>query len=259
MRKLTSLASIILAGLIVAGCSGSKKNEFEGMPAQELYNQGQTYLQDGDYTNAIRHLEAVDIRAQQGAYGEQIQLSMIYAQYKLGEYYKSLDAAERFVRTYPNSPSMDYVVYLAALSNARLADNWVQDFFGIDDSGRSVDNVRNAYGSFQTLIQHYPQSQYAQDAQNWMVYLKDRLARHELGIAKFYMERDAYVAVANRVEEMMRIYPESEATYQALPLLQKSFESMGIQDSAQKVAALIETNKDKTYPSISKPSYSEQF
>ncbi len=260
MRKLTSLASVILASLILAGCSNSsKKSEFDGIPAQDLYNQGQTYLQKGDYNNAIRHLEAVDTRAQDGTYGEQIQLSLIYAQYKLGEYYKALDAAERFARAYPDSTSMDYVFYLAALSNTRLADNWIQDFFGVNDAGRAVENVRNAYGNFQTIVQRYPYSQYAQDAQHWMVYLKDRLARHELGIAEFYMERDAYVAVVNRVEEMLRFHPDSQATNNALPLLKQSFEAMGIQSSAQKVAALIEANKDKTFPEINKPSYGEQF
>lgn len=259
MRKLTSLASILLAGLVIAGCSNSNKNEFEGIPAQELYSKGQTFLQDGDYNNAIRYLEAVDVRGQQGAYGEQVQLSVIYAQYKLGEYYKALDAAERFARAYPNSASMDYVFYLAGLSNARLADNWIQDFFGINPAGRAVDNVRNAYGNFQTLVQHYPQSQYAQDAQNWMAYMKNRLADHELKIAEFYMKRDAYVAVVNRGQELLRIHPESKAANEVLPLLQKSFEAMGIKDSAEKVAAMIEANKDKTFPAIQKPEYAAQF
>ena len=258
MRKLTSLASVILASLIISACS-SNKNEFEGIPAQELYSKGQSFLQDGDYNNAIRYLDAVDLRSQQGAYGEQIQLSVIYAQYKLCEYYKALDVAERFARTYPNSASMDYVFYLAALSNARLADNWIQDFFKVNRSSRAVENVRNAYGNFQTIVQHYPHSQYAQDAKNWMAYLKNRLAEHELAITKFYMKRDAYVAAANRVEEMLRFYPDLKATNDALPLLQKAFESMGINDSAQKVAAMIEANKSKEYPIFSKPAYSEQF
>lgn len=259
MRKLTLLASILLANLAISGCSNSNKNEFEGIPAQELYSKGQSYLEDGDYNNAIRYLEAVDIRNKQTAYGEQVQLSTIYAQYKLGEYYKALDVAERFARGYPNSPSMDYVFYLAGLSNARLADNWIQDKFRINSAGRALNNVRNAFGNFQTLVQHYPQSQYAQEALNWMAYMKNRLAEHELLLAKFYMKRDAYVAVANRIEEMLRIHPDAKATHKALPLLQKAFESMGIQDSAQKVAALIEQSKDKTFPTITKPEYPAQF
>lgn len=259
MRKFTTFAPLLLAGAILVGCASDKNKEFEGIPAQELYNKGQAYLESGDYNNAIRYLDAVDARAQQGAYGEQILLSTIYAQYKLGEYHKALDIAERFARTYPNSASMDYAFYLAGLSNARLGDNWVQDLFRVNRSSRAVESINNAYGNFQTIVQHYPHSQYVQDAQNWMAYLKNRLAEHELKIAQFYMKRDAYVAVVNRVNDMLRTHPESKATADALPLMQKSFEAMGIQDSAQQVAAMIEANKGKEYPTIAKPAYPPQF
>lgn len=258
MRKFKSLACLAVTGLFLVGCSSSDK-DVEELPAQDLYGKGQTYLQEEDYLSAIRYLEAVDGRFKQSNYAEQTQISLIYAQYKVGEYYKALDIAERFVRMYPDSANMDYVYYLAALSNARLGDNFIQDFFGINDSERSVANVRNAYGSFKTLVERFPHSQYVADAQNWMAYLKNRLAKHELGIVEFYADRDAYVAVANRVEEMMRYYPDSEPTAEALPYLQEAFKQMGLNDSAEKTAALIEANKSKSFPKIEKPAYGEQF
>lgn len=259
MRKFNSLASLILAGLLVVGCSSANK-ELEESSAQDLYSKGQTYLQDGDYNSAIRYLDAVGGKGgQQGQFGEQTQLSLIYAQYKVGEYYKALDIAERFVRAYPNSPHTDYVFYLAALSNARLGDNFIQDFFGVNAASRSVDAVRNAYGSFQTIVRDFPNSKYAPEAQQWMGYLVNRMAEHELEVVKFYDKRDAYVAVVNRVEEMMRFYPDTKATADALPYMQKAFEQMALNDSAQKVAALIEANKGKEYPNVAKPAYGEQF
>lgn len=259
MRKLKTLASLVLAGIILSGCSSDKSKEFEGIPAQELYSKGQNFLENGDYNNAIRYFDAIDVQAQYGIYGEQILLSTVYAQYKLGEYHKALEAAERFARTYPNSQSMDYLFYLAALSNARLGDNFIQDFLSVNRSSRAIESIQNAYGNFQTIVQYYPQSQYLSDAQNWLVYLKNRIAEHELKITEFYMKRDAYVAVVNRVNDMLRVHPESKATADALPLMQKSFEAMGIQDSAQKVAAMIEANKDKEFPQIQKPEYPPQF
>ena len=142
MRKFTSLASLMLAGLLVVGCSNSNK-ELEEASAQDLYNKGQTYLQDGDYNSAIRYLDAIGGKGNaQGQFGEQTQLSLIYAQYKVGEYYKALDISERFVRAYPNSAHTDYVFYLAALSNARLGDNFIQDFFGV--------NLAKPYGGTRT-------------------------------------------------------------------------------------------------------------
>ena len=259
MRKFTSLASLMLAGLLVVGCSNSNK-ELEEASAQDLYNKGQTYLQDGDYNSAIRYLDAIGGKGNaQGQFGEQTQLSLIYAQYKVGEYYKALDIAERFVRAYPNSAHTDYVFYLAALSNARLGDNFIQDFFGVNRASRSIDAVRNAYGSFQTIVRDFPNSKYAPEAQQWMGYLLNRMAEHELEVVKFYDKRDAYVAMTNRVEEMMRFYPDTKATAEALPYMKKAFEQMGLNDSAQKVETLIQANKGKEYPNVTKPAYGEQF
>lgn len=258
MHKFKTLATLALAGLVV-GCSSSNK-DIEQSSAQDLYNKGQTYLQNGDYNSAIRYLEGMGAKGfQYSGLGEQAQLSLIYAQYKVGEYYKALDAAERFARTYPNAANMDYVFYLAGLSNARLGDNFMQDFFKVNRSSRAVVNVRNAYGNFQTIVKHYPQSQYAQDAQNWMNYLFNRLAEHELSIVKFYDKRKAYVAVVNRVEEMLRFYPNTEATKNALPYLKEAFGQIGIQDSQQKTELLIKEYENKTLPIPTKPEYGEQF
>ncbi|HHW7506951.1 TPA: outer membrane protein assembly factor BamD [Mannheimia haemolytica] len=259
MRKFKSLATLVLAGLSVAGCSNSNK-ELEQSNVQDLYGKGQTYLQDGDYNSAIRYLEAVGTKGgQYSGLGEQTQLSLIYAQYKVGEYYKALDAAERFARSYPNAANMDYVFYLAGLSNARLSDNFIQDFFGVNRASRAVDNVRNAYGNFQTIVQRYPQSQYAQDAQNWMNYLFNRLAEHELAVVKFYDERNAYVAVVNRIEEMLRFYPNTLATKQALPYLKEAYKQMNIPDAEQKTELLIQEYESKELPNPEKPKYGEQF
>lgn len=257
MRKITSWASLLLAGLMLVGCAG-KKDEFAGVAAETLYEKGQGYMQSGDWNSAIRHLEALNGR-QAGVYGEQTQLSLIYAQYKVGEYYKALEEAERFVRTYPDNANMDYVYYLAALSNVRLGDNFIQDFFKINRSSRAVESVHNAYGSFQTIVNEYPQSRYVNDAQQWLAYLKNRLAEHELEIAKFYIKREAYVAAANRIEELLKLHPESKAAYDALPLLKLSFEKMGIVDSAKKVETMMIQKQGSSFPEIVKPAYADQF
>lgn len=259
MRKFKSFATLVLIGLFATGCSNANK-ELEEAGVQDLYSKGQNYLQDGDYNSAIRYLESVGSKGgQYTSIGEQTQLSLIYANYKIGEYYKALDIAERFARSYPNAANMDYVFYLAGLSNARLADNFIQDLAGINRASRAVDNVRNSYGNFQTIVQHYPQSQYAQDAQNWMNYLFNRLAEHELSVVKFYDERNAYVAVVNRIEEMLRFYPNTMATKESLPYLKEAYKQMGIQDAEQKTDALIKEYENKTLPNPEKPKYGEQF
>ncbi|MDP8161856.1 outer membrane protein assembly factor BamD [Pasteurella skyensis] len=258
MHQLKSFVSVILAAILLTACSSSKK-DIETLPYQNLYNKAQTYVQEEDYSSAIRYLEAIDGRFKHSSQSEQIQLNLMYSYYKTSEYYKVIAVAERFVRNNPQSVNMDYVYYLVGLSNVRLGDNFIQDFFKVNRASRAVKNIRNAYGNFKVISDNFPQSKYVAKSRQWMLYLKNRLAEHEFEIVKYYDQRDAYVAIVNRVEEMIRYYPNCKATSEALPYLQKAFEKMGIQDSAQKTADLIRATQQQKFDNVKKPEYGEQF
>lgn len=75
----------------------------------------------------------------------------------------------------------------------------------------------------------------------------------------FYDERNAYVAVVNRIEEMLRFYPNTLATKQALPYLKEAYKQMNIPDAEQKTELLIQEYESKELPNPEKPKYGEQF
>lgn len=99
-----------------------------------------------------------------------------------------------------------------------------------------------AFSDFTQLIQNYPKSVYAPDARARLIALKDRLAKYELTIVKYYTQRGAYVAVVNRVEGMLRDFPDTQATNQALPLMEKAYRKLQLMTEADKVAKIIATN-----------------
>ena len=61
-------------------------------------------------------------------------------------------------------------------------------------------------------------------------------------MAQFYTKREAYVAVVNRVEGMMRDYPDTQATRDALPLMEKAYRNLQLNAEADKVAKIIAAN-----------------
>lgn len=123
-----------------------------------------------------------------------------------------------------------------------LDDSALQGFFGIDRSDRDPQHARAAFRDFNQLIQNYPNSQYATDAQKRLVFLKDRLAKYELAVAQYYTKRGAYVAVVNRVDQMMRDYPDTQATRDALPLMENAYKQLQLNAQADKVAKIIAAN-----------------
>jgi len=239
MKYLVAAATLSLA---LAGCSSSK-DQVPDSPPSELYATAQQKLQDGNFKGAITQLEALDNRYPFGPYAQQVQLDLIYAYYKNADLPMAQAAIDRFMRLNPTHSNIDYVLYMKGLTDMALDDSALQGFFGIDRSDRDPEHARAAFRDFSQLLRTYPNSQYATDARKRLVYLKDRLAKYELSVAQFYTKREAYVAVVNRVEQMLKDYPDTQATRTALPLMENAYRKLQLNAEADKVAKIIAANQ----------------
>ncbi|MCU5773113.1 outer membrane protein assembly factor BamD [Erwiniaceae bacterium BAC15a-03b] len=242
MTRMKYLVAAATLSLALVGCSSSK-DVVPDSPPSELYATAQQKLQDGNFKGAITQLEALDNRYPFGPYSQQVQLDLIYAYYKNADLPLAQAAIDRFMRLNPTHPNIDYVVYMKGLTDMALDDSALQGFFGVDRSDRDPEHARDAFRDFSQLLRGYPNSQYAADSRKRLVYLKDRLAKYELSVAQFYTKRGAYVAVVNRVEQMMKDYPDTQATRTALPLMENAYRQLQLNAQAEKVAKIIATNQ----------------
>ncbi|MCV9880497.1 outer membrane protein assembly factor BamD [Brenneria izbisi] len=242
MTRMKYLVAAATLSLALAGCSSNSKDAVPDSPPSELYANAQQKLQDGNFRAAITQLEALDNRYPFGPYSQQVQLDLIYAYYKSAELPLAQASIDRFLRLNPTHPNVDYVLYMRGLTDMALDDSALQGFFGVDRSDRDPQYARAAFRDFSKLIQGYPNSQYATDANKRMVYLKERLAKYELSVAQYYTKRSAYVAVVNRVEQMLRDYPDTKATKDALPLMENAYRELQLAAQADKVAKIIAAN-----------------
>ncbi|MFP9228251.1 outer membrane protein assembly factor BamD [Pectobacterium cacticida] len=242
MTRMKYLAAAATLSLALAGCSSNSKDAVPDSPPSEIYANAQQKLQDGNFSAAITQLEALDNRYPFGAYSQQVQLDLIYAYYKSAELPLAQASIDRFLRLNPTHPNVDYVLYMRGLTDMALDDSALQGFFGVDRSDRDPQYARTAFRDFSRLIQGYPNSQYAADANKRLVYLKERLAKYELSVAQYYTKRGAYVAVVNRVEQMLRDYPDTQATKNALPLMENAYRELQLAAQADKVAKIIAAN-----------------
>ncbi|CNC52240.1 outer membrane protein assembly factor BamD [Yersinia similis] len=241
MTRMKYLVAAATLSLVLTGCS-SNKDVVPDNPPSELYATAQQKLQDGNFKGAITQLEALDNRYPFGPYSQQVQLDLIYAYYKSADLPMAQASIDRFMRLNPTHPNIDYVLYMRGLTDMALDDSALQGFFGIDRSDRDPQHARAAFRDFNQLIQNYPNSQYATDAQKRLVFLKDRLAKYELAVAQYYTKRGAYVAVVNRVDQMMRDYPDTQATRDALPLMENAYKQLQLNAQADKVAKIMAAN-----------------
>ncbi|PHM56118.1 membrane biogenesis protein [Xenorhabdus hominickii] len=241
MIRMKYLVAATTLSLVLSGCS-SNKDAVPDIPPSQIYSIGQEKLQEGNYKAAIKQLESLDNRYPFGPYSQQVQLDLIYAYYKSAEFPLALASIDRFMRLNPTHPNIDYVLYMRGLVSQALDDSALQGFFGIDRSDRDPEHARAAFRDFNQLVRYYPNSQYSTDASKRLSFLKERLAKYELAVVEYYTKRSAYVAVINRVEQMLRDYSDTNATRKALPYMESAYKQLGLTTEADKVAQLIAAN-----------------
>ncbi|MCO6539610.1 MAG: outer membrane protein assembly factor BamD [Gilliamella sp.] len=238
--RLHSLLAIALSGMLI-GCTSSKP-DVENVPEIELHNKAKSELENGNIKSSITILESLDKNYPFGPYSQQVQLDLIYAYYKSADLPLAIASIDRFLKLNPTHPNIDWVIYMRGISNMAQDDNMIQGWFNVDRSDRDPDYASAAFKDFSYLLSSFPNSQYAADAQKRLVFLKNRLARYQLKVAQFYTKRGAYVAVINRVTEMLIMFPDTDSTKEALLLMRNAYNELGLVDETPKLDQLIQAN-----------------
>ena len=231
----------LLTLALLAGCS-SKKEIIPDIPASELYAEAQLSLEQGRWTNAIEKLETIDSRYPFGAYSQQVQLDLIFSYYKNDDWALSLASINRFIRLNPTHEKMDWVLYMRGLTYMAQDSSMMHDVFNIDRSDRDPEPAKSAFKDFKKLLQRYPQSLYAKDAQLRMLALKNRLANYDLAAADYYLRREAWISAINRCQELQKSYPDTVAARDSLNIQLKAYEQLGLTDAIARTKQLIKLN-----------------
>ena len=227
-----TLRSLTLVGvLLLAGCGlPDQIDETVGWSAQKLYAEAKESMSDGAWDRSIKMFEKLEARYPYGRYAQQSQLDVAYAYYKPGEQAPAVAACNRFIKLHPNHANVDYAYYLKGLAYfnedlgflGRLADQ--------DLSERDPKATRESFDTFKELVQRYPNSKYAPDAQLRLRYLVNALASHEVHVARYYYKRGAYVAAANRAQTTVKDFPQSPAVEEALFVMVQSYDALKLPD-----------------------------
>lgn len=232
MSKLSgyTLALLILLSAALAGCSllPEVKDETAGWTAERIYKDAHESLLAANYTRAIKMFDALESRFPYGRLAQQAILEGAYANYRQGEATTALAACERFIRTYPNHPNVDYAYYLKGLVNFREDQGLLGYLVETDLSERDPKMTKEAFGAFRELVTRFPDSKYAEDSVERMRYLTNALAGYEVHVAHYYYARGAYVAAVNRAQATLLNYPRTPANEDALILLTESYDKLGM-------------------------------
>jgi outer membrane protein assembly factor BamD len=247
-----------MLALAIAGCSWlpQQKDETSGWSADQLYKAAHDAMLDGNYTRATKLFETLEARFPYGRYAQQAILETAYASWRGYEPAAAIAAADRFIRTYPNHPNVDYAYYLKGLVHFREDQGLLGYVYELDLSEREPKSMRESFFAFKELVTKFPESRYAQDSLARMKFLTNSLALYEVKVARYYFNRGAYVAAVNRAQASLTGYPRTPANEDALEVLVNSYDKLGLvqlRDDSQRVLAANFPNSPYITGASSKP------
>ena len=237
---------VALMALMAAGCGllPDVKDETAGWSAEQIYKNAHEAMLDGNYTRAVKLFDTLEARFPYGRYAQQAILEGAFSNWRNNEQAAATAACDRFIRTYPNNPNVDYAYYLKGLVYFREDQGLFGYIYELDLSERDPKQMRESFAAFKELVAKFPQSRYAEDAGVRMRYLTNALGMYEVHVARYYYNRGAYVAAADRAQASLVSHPRTPSNEIALDIMEKSYRKLGLPQLADDAHAILE----KTFP-----------
>ncbi|WP_293444991.1 outer membrane protein assembly factor BamD [Planktotalea sp.] len=246
VRHALTVATVLT--LTLAGCSGGDGggvSRFLGdestialdtFTAEQIYERGEFELERKRDDDAAFYFGEVERLYPYSEWAKRGLIMQAFAYHKDKDYDNSRASAQRFIDVYPTDDDAAYAQYLLALSY----------YDQIEDVGRDQSLNFQALQSLRTVIERYPDSEYANSAILKFDLAFDHLAGKEMEIGRYYLRRDHYTASINRFRVVVEDFQTTTHTPEALHRLVESYLSLGLNEEAQTAGAILGHNYKST-------------
>ena len=246
--KLSVVCFSLLAtgAFLVAGCSSTPIDKTATMSPNKIYAEAKEEMAASQWERAVPLLEKLEARAAGTPLAQQAQLDKAYAQYKSAEPAQALATLERFMKLHPVSPALDYALYLKGMVSFNDDLGLFAKFTRQDLAERDQKASKESFEAFKELIDRFPDSRYSPDARQRMNYIVSSLAQYEVHVARYYYKRGAYLAAVNRAQLAVADYREVPAIEEALFIMYRSYDALGMAQLRDDARRVLEKNYPKS-------------
>ena len=219
----------LCAVAVLSACGGGARDQevsLEGTPPEIIYARAEAQL------TSRRGAEKA---AELFPYSEWAKRAMImsaFAYHQARLYEESSGAAQRYLDFFPADEDAAYAQYLIALS-----------FYDqIDKVSRDQGITFQALQALRTVVERYPDSEYASSSLLKFDLALDHLAGKEMDIGRFYMKKGHFGAAINRFRVVVEDFQTTTHTAEALHRLVEAYLSLGLDADAQTAGAILGHN-----------------
>ena len=202
------------------------------LQVQEAYQEGKRSLEAGDVLFAAKKFNEAEILFPQSPLAPKSALMAAYSYYVQDYYADAMSELNRFKKVYPQHANLDYANYLLALCY----------YEQIVDEKKDLESILKAKKHFTFLINNYPNTEYAIDAEFKIDLINDTLASKEMYIGRYYLQKKKWIPVINRFRKVIDDYDRTIYVQEALHRLVEVHYIIGLKDEAKKYANLLGYN-----------------
>ena len=196
------------------------------------FREGYDEFKEGDALFAAKKFNEAELLFPQSSWAPKAALMAAYVYYAQDYYFDAEAELERFIKTYPKSPDLNYAHFLLAMCY----------YEKIVDEKKDLGPLLKAQKKFKFIIKNYPSSDYALDAEYKLDLIQDYLASKEMYIASHYMKKKKWIASINRYKTVVDQYEKTIYVEEALHRLVELYFTIGLENESQKYASLLGYN-----------------
>lgn len=238
--------ALIATVALLGACASVPEDKTKGWSPERIYAEARDEMNASAWDKAIPLFEKLEGRAAGTLLAQQAQLEKAYAHYRAREPAQAIATIDRFVRLHPASPGVEYALYLKGIVNFNDDLGFFSFLSRQDLSERDQKAGKESFEAFRDLVARFPESRYAPDARQRMVYIVNSLAQYEVHVARYYYSRGAYVAAVNRAQVAINEYRDVPALEEAMYILFRSYDALGLNQLRDDARRVLEVNYPKS-------------
>jgi len=229
MKKILSL---FLVAVSLAACGGKKNDIIVEEPLEQIYERAYSEFNKKHYEAAAQEFLKAETQYPSSPWAADALVMAAYSQYMDKDFAGAILAADRFMRFHPGHPDAAYILYLRGMCYYRQ----------VSDVRREPGMSTYALQQFQQLVQRFPRSPYAKNAENKIIILKNYIAGKVMYAARSDMARQNWPSAISRLQSVVADAQETVMTPEALYRLTECYTAIGVPSQAVGYGEMLRQN-----------------
>lgn len=229
MKKQIALICILGA---VCGCTGTDNKIVAEKSLSDIYATAYAEFNDENFGEAAAEFLMAETQHPTSQWAPDALIMAAYSYYMDSDFAGAILVTDRFMRFHPGHKDVPYVMYLRAMCYYQQ----------VSDVRREPGMSAYALQQFQTLVQRFPHSKYAKNAENKILILKNYIAGKVMYSARNDMAHENWTSAINRLQSVVQDAQETVMPAEAMYRLVECYTAIGLPEQATGYADMLRLN-----------------